>query len=421
MVEGRIWNYRVLAQIGQGGMGTVYQAEDVRLGRKVAVKILNASLLANHREIERFQSEAKIQANLNNPHVVTLYGFEPYQDSYCMIMEYVEGRTLAHLIRAVGPLPTPIAVMISKQVLEGLSAAHRQGVIHRDLKPSNIMLTREGIAKVMDFGIAKVEGGKNLTASGALVGTVFYMSPEQVRGEPLDARADLYSFGIILFELLTGRVPFKEGSDFSIMISQVQMPPPPPTQLLPDIPTDIENVVLRCLSKRREDRYQNAGEVLAALEAFQEQEHALGRGDLYARKTLAQWFCALEPPHVDAIATPAEPTATQSLMGAPMPPGAAPGQVAMAAVAPAPTLQQVPPKLPVVPAAPAATSPAVQPAPLQPNPPMPAPVPQRPSGGKGPLLVFILVVLVLLGAGLAYRTYGLSGILPKLRDRKSVV
>ncbi|MGA2263007.1 MAG: protein kinase, partial [Acidobacteriota bacterium] len=404
MIEERIGNYRVLSQIGQGGMGTVYQAEDERLGRKVAIKILNRSLLANQREMERFQSEAKIQANLNHANVVTLYGFEPYKDSYCMIMEYVEGRTLADLIRTIGPLPTHIVVMISKQVLEGLSAAHRQGVIHRDLKSSNIMLTRDGVAKVMDFGIAKVEGGKSLTASGALVGTVFYMSPEQVRGEPLDARADLYSFGIILFELLTGRVPFKDGSEFSIMINQVQMPPPPPTQLLPDIPSDIENVVLRCLNKRPEDRYQNAGEVLAALEAFQEQERAAGRGDLYARKTLAQWLCALDPPQaavsvisaagVPAYAPTVEKDTTQSLVGATTPSVAVPGQAPMSFFAEPSSSQQVPP--------------------------MPTPVPQKPSSGKGPLLVFVLVVLVLVGASLAYsRLHGSPGILPRLHELAS--
>lgn len=430
MIEERIGNYRVLSQIGQGGMGTVYQAEDERLGRKVAIKILNRSLLANQREMERFQSEAKIQANLNNANVVTLYGFEPYKDSYCMIMEYVEGRTLADLIRTIGPLPTHIVVMISKQVLEGLSAAHRQGVIHRDLKSSNIMLTRDGVAKVMDFGIAKVEGGKSLTASGALVGTVFYMSPEQVRGETLDARADLYSFGIIMFELLTGRVPFKDGSEFSIMINQVQMPPPPPTQLLPAIPSDIENVVLRCLNKRPEDRFQNAGEVLAALEAFQEQEHATGRGDLYARKTLAQWLCALDPPQaavsvisaagVPAYAPAVEKDATQSLVGATTPSVAAPGQAPMSFAAQHSSSQQVPPMPSVAPAGQAAVSFTAQPSSSQQVPPKPAPAAQKPSSGKRPLLIFVLVVLVLVGASLAYyRLRGSPGILPRLHELAS--
>jgi len=156
-----IGNHRIVAELGHGGMGTVYKAEDTRLGRSVAIKILNPSLDTGPKELERFQSEAKVQARLNHPNIVTLHEFEPYGDSYCMIMEYVEGRTLAEIIRQVGALPAHIVVLLSRQVLEGLSAAHRMGVVHRDLKPSNIMLTAEGVAKVMDFGIAKVQGGRS--------------------------------------------------------------------------------------------------------------------------------------------------------------------------------------------------------------------------------------------------------------------
>ncbi len=297
MIGEMIGNHRVLSQIGRGGMGTVYQAEDTQLGRKVAIKILNPSIIARGgAELERFRAEARVQANLHHANVVTLYGFEPYGESYCMIMEYVEGKTLADLVHSFGPLPAHIVLMIAKQVLEGLGAAHNQGVVHRDLKPSNIILTAGGIAKVMDFGIAKVEGGKSLTATGALVGTVNYMSPEQVRGEAVDSRSDLYSFGVILFELLTGQVPFKEESDFSIMLHHVQTPPPPPTQLLPDIPSELEDIVLRCLNKPPERRFQSAGDILGALDAFEEQDRALGRGALYTRKVLANWVFPTVPP-----------------------------------------------------------------------------------------------------------------------------
>lgn len=291
MIGERIGNHRIISKIGQGGMGSVYQAEDTTLGRKVAVKILNPDLLERGgRELERFQAEAKVQASLNHPNIVTLYQFEPYQDSYCMVMEYVEGKTLAEIVRTSGPLPPHIAVNLSKQILDGLTAAHRLGVVHRDLKPSNVMVTPDGVAKVMDFGIAKVQGGKTLTESGALVGTVYYMSPEQVRGEKVDARSDIYSFGIILFELLTGRVPFKEDSDFSIMIHHVQTPPPPPTQFLPEIPTALEDIVLRCLAKDPAARFQSAQEIIAAMDAFEEQERAMGRGQLYSRRFLAEWL-----------------------------------------------------------------------------------------------------------------------------------
>jgi predicted Ser/Thr protein kinase len=401
MIGEMIGNHLILSQIGQGGMGTVYQGEDTRLGRKVAIKILNPSLLARGgKELERFQSEAKVQANLNNPNVVTLYGFEPYKDSWAMIMEYVEGRTLADLVRTYGALPSSTVIIISKQVLDGLSAAHRQGVVHRDLKPSNIMLTAEGVAKVMDFGIAKVQGGKSLTASGALVGTVFYMSPEQVRGEPVDARSDLYSFGIILFELLTGRVPFKDESDFSIMIHHVQTPPPPPTQLLPEIPSDLEDIVLRCLNKAPDQRYQSASEIHAALEAFEERERAIGRGPLYARKALAAWLAepglqragASAAPQEAKIPPPPPPRVTQVTRSAPGAP---------------------PPALPTPPQAVASSD--SSPVAARPAPAAPAPTEAKPTSGKGLLLVAIVMIIVLAGAGLTwYRMRRATGVLPAM-------
>jgi serine/threonine protein kinase len=305
MIGERVGNHKILTKIGQGGMGTVFQGEDTTLGRKVAIKILNPNLLEKGgKELERFEAEAKVQASLNHPNIVTLYQFEPYRDSYCMVMEYVEGKTLSEVIKSSGPLPAHIVVNLSKQVLDGLGAAHRLGVVHRDLKPSNVMITGDGVAKVMDFGIAKVEGGKRLTESGALVGTVYYMSPEQVRGEKVDARSDVYSFGIIMFEMLTGRVPFKEDSDFSIMIHHVQTPAPPPTQLLPDIPSALEDIVLRCLNKDPATRFQSAGEIVAALEAFEEQERALGRSQMYSKRYLAEWIAS---PRKEAPGSPAPP------------------------------------------------------------------------------------------------------------------
>jgi len=291
MIGEHLGKHSIIAEIGRGGMGTVYEAEDTTLGRKVAIKLLNPSLLGKGgKELERFQSEARIQANLNHPNIVTLHDIQPYQDSYYMVMEFVEGRTLAQLVKSGGALPPHIVVTISKQVLEALEAAHGHRVVHRDLKPANIMLTSEGLAKVMDFGIAKGEGSKNLTATGAIVGTVYYMSPEQVRGETLDARSDIYSFGIILFELLTGRVPFQADSDFSIMVQHVRSAPPPPTQLLPEIPSAMEDIVLKCLEKDPKARFQTAREVASALESFEEQQHALGHGQLFTKASLAQWL-----------------------------------------------------------------------------------------------------------------------------------
>ncbi len=388
MIGEMIGNHKILSQIGQGGMGTVYQAEDMRLGRKVAIKILNPSLLARGgKELERFQSEAKVQANLNNPNVVTLYGFEPYQDSWAMIMEYVEGKTLSELVRNVGALPSHIVVMICKQVLDGLSAAHRQGVVHRDLKPSNIMLTPDGLAKVMDFGIAKVEGGKSLTASGALVGTVFYMSPEQVRGEPVDARSDIYSFGIILFELLTGRVPFKDESDFSIMIHHVQTPAPPPTQLLPDVPSDLEDIVMACLAKNPAERFQSAAAVDAAFEFFAEQQRAMGQSELYSRRTLIAWLAEAGQPRA---AAPAPDRVAIVLPPPPTPPPYVPPP-ALLAPRVSSSMIQPPPQV--------ADLFATNPAAAAPHQPIPQPVQEKKGGGKALLFGMAFLIVVAAGAG----------------------
>jgi len=333
-----IGNHKILSQLGQGGMGVVYAAQDMRLGRRVAIKVLHPGVTLSATERQRFQAEARAQAGLNHPNLVTLHEFEPHQDSYYMVMEYVEGKNLAEIVRSGGAFPPSVVVCLAKQVLDGLSTAHRHGVIHRDLKPSNIMVTNEGIAKVMDFGIAKVRGEKSLTASGELVGTVFYMSPEQVRGETLDPRSDLYSFGIILFELLTGRVPFQEESDFAIMRHHVDTPAPPPTQFLPDIPGDLEDIVLRCLAKRAADRFPDADAILAAFDAYEEQERAMGRGQMYSRRYLAQWLAnpSVPPP----AAKPSTPTADSTVT--------TPPKVAPRTPEPAPL-----PPPPVTPAAPA--------------------------------------------------------------------
>jgi serine/threonine protein kinase len=368
-----IGNHKILSQLGQGGMGVVYAAQDVRLGRRVAIKVLHPAVMLSANERQRFQAEARVQAGLNHPNLVTLHEFEPYQDSYYMVMEYVEGKNLAEIVRSGGAFPPSVVVCLAKQVLDGLSTAHRHGVIHRDLKPSNIMVTNDGIAKVMDFGIAKVRGEKSLTASGELVGTVYYMSPEQVRGEKLDQRSDLYSLGIILFELLTGRVPFQEESDFAIMRHHVDTPAPPPTQFLPDIPGDLEDIVLRCLSKRAADRFPDADAILAALDSYEEQERAMGRGQIYSRRYLAQWLA--NPSFPPPAAKPSVPTPDSTVT---TPPKDVATTAAPVPVVPPPVTPPVSP--PVVPVAPPET---------------------RTTRGPGGA-VAVLGIATVLGAGLLY-------------------
>jgi eukaryotic-like serine/threonine-protein kinase len=391
MIGETIGNHKITAKLGQGGMGTVYEAEDTTLGRKVAIKVLNPSLTGG-KELERFESEAKVQASLNHPNIVSLFKFEPIGNSYYMVMEYVEGRTLAEIVRSGGALAPHLVVGISKQVLDGLSVAHRRGIVHRDLKPSNIMLTPEGLAKVMDFGIAKVQGGKSLTATGALVGTVYYMSPEQVRGETVDSRSDLYSFGIILFELLTGRVPFRDESDFQIMIHHVQTPPPLPTQLLPQIPPALEQIVLRCLAKDPAQRFQSADEVLAALEAFEEQERAEGRGQLYTKKILAQALMAPPP-----VPMPEKATLLDQVPG---PTGATTPlfNTGPAAAPPPPPAMVMDPSVPPPPAQAYTVTPPVPTAYRQQLATQGAPAPAK----KGLVFIAALLVVVLLGAAGAW-------------------
>ncbi|CAN5333351.1 Stk1 family PASTA domain-containing Ser/Thr kinase [soil metagenome] len=257
--------YRVTRKLGGGGMADVYLAEDQELGRRVAVKILHERYANDEQFVERFRREATHAAGLSHPNIVSIFDRGEADASYFIVMEYVEGRTLKELIRGRGPCPIPVAIAYTRQILSGLRYAHRNGVIHRDIKPHNVIVDPEGVVKVTDFGIARA-GASQMTEEGAIIGTAQYLSPEQARGAPVDQTSDLYSTGIVLFELLTAEVPFSGDTPVEIAMKHLSEIPDPPSELRAEVPDDLDNVVLRALSKEPADRYQSAAAMDADLE-----------------------------------------------------------------------------------------------------------------------------------------------------------
>jgi serine/threonine-protein kinase len=265
MIGRTVGTYQILEKIGEGGMGTVYKGVDQMLERTVAIKVLRAELAREPRIVERFRTEAITLARLNHPNVATLYSFLREGDDFFMVMEYVPGATLEDLLKK-GPLPVDEAVPLFCQALNGVAHAHALGIVHRDLKPANVMRTPEGVVKVMDFGIARVLGTTRMTRTGHLIGTIEYMAPEQVRGRETDARSDVYALGIVLYEMVTGQVPFEADSDFELMRAQAEDRPPPPRTVMPSVPAAIEKAILRALAKSPEARFQTVANFREVLE-----------------------------------------------------------------------------------------------------------------------------------------------------------
>jgi serine/threonine-protein kinase len=258
-------NFRILECLGSGGSGMIWKAEDSSLGRVVALKALRAELATNPEMSQRFREEARTLARLSHANVASLYSLIEDDDGLFLVLEYVEGNTLAALLATSGPLPLDTAFALFHQVLDGVGHAHEAGVVHRDLKPANLMVDARGRLKVMDFGIARVTGAARTTHHGKLVGTPEYMSPEQVRGEDATIRSDVYSLGILLFEMVTGRPPFRAAASFELMRAQVEDAPPDPRSLRPELEPRVAAAILRALAKRPADRFAGVRELQDAL------------------------------------------------------------------------------------------------------------------------------------------------------------
>ena len=251
--------YRIRRELATGGMATVYLADDLVLDRPVALKVLLPRLARDPAFVDRFRREAQSAGRLRHPNIVAVYDWGVYSESYCIAMEFVEGRTLDAIIAEDGPMSSAKAARIAVEVAEALNAAHQEGLVHRDVKPGNIMVMPSGQIKITDFGIARaVRDGRDLTQVGMVVGTASYLSPEQARGVEVDPRADLYALGVVLFEMVTGQLPFVGDSALAVAGHQVSTPPPRVRSVRSDLPLDLDLLVDRLLAKNPGDRYQSA-------------------------------------------------------------------------------------------------------------------------------------------------------------------
>jgi beta-lactam-binding protein with PASTA domain len=277
LIDGR---YEVLERVGSGGMADVYLASDQLLGRKVAVKVLHHRFAEDQEFVERFRREASSAAGLSHPNVVSIFDRGEWDGTYYIAMEYLPGRTLKAIVRQRGALEPAVAIDVVVQILRAARFAHRRGVIHRDIKPHNVILDEEGRAKVTDFGIARA-GASDMTLTGSIMGTAQYLSPEQAQGHAVSESSDLYAIGVVLYELLAGKVPFEGETAVTIALQHISQEPPPPSSVNPAVPPELDAVVLQALRKDPAQRYQSADELIAALEQVRatlpapRDEHAL--------------------------------------------------------------------------------------------------------------------------------------------------
>jgi eukaryotic-like serine/threonine-protein kinase len=301
----RVGDYEIVQILGAGGMGQVYKVRNVFSDRIEAMKVLLPNLGGDNELAERFQREIKVQAALDHPNIARLNTAQLVGNQLIMVMEYVEGQSVETLLRH-GPLPLQNALSCMVQVLDALAYAHARGVVHRDIKPPNIMLTPQGVAKLMDFGIARMEQDRRLTQTGHAVGSLFYMSPEQIKGVQPDARSDIYSLGITMYEMVTGRRPFEGTSDFSIMAAHLEQKPVAPIEVIPGVPTELSDIILMAIAKDPVNRFQSAAAFHAALKSL---TTGLGPGGTLMGP-------AVVPPPVPAV----PPTVVNTPVSAPPPP-----------------------------------------------------------------------------------------------------
>lgn len=278
MKEGQLiaGQYRLLQRLGAGSMGEVWRALDVQVEREVALKSLRPELAANATFVDRFRTEAVVLAKLHHPNIASLFTLAREAEALYMVMEFVPGSTLDQLLARRGALPWPEVRVFALKALAGLAHAHAGGVVHRDVKPANMLVTPGGELKLTDFGIARMVDRSRMTRAGNWVGTMEYASPEQVRGEAVDGRSDLYSLAIVLYELLTGVLPFQADTDFALMKAQLEAPPPPAGDRVPDLPPAFEQALLRAMAKSPGARFADAAAFARALESINASEGSSG-------------------------------------------------------------------------------------------------------------------------------------------------
>ena len=292
--------YEILEEVGKGGMAYVYKAHCRMLNRYVAIKVLREDFENDKEVVRRFNIEAQAAAGLSNPHIVSVYDVGCEDGMFYIVMEYVEGRTLKQYIDEVGVIPWREAVGYAAQICDGLQEAHKNSVIHRDIKPQNIIMTKEGVLKVTDFGIARATSQTTMTMGKNTIGTVHYLSPEQARGGYTDERSDVYSLGIVLYEMLTGKLPFNDESPVTIAIKHLQEKPVPPTELNPKIPKSLEQIVLKAIEKEQAERYPSVTAMLHDLEyVLEDPDRPLAAAGGTAAETIEDGDETIKMPAID--------------------------------------------------------------------------------------------------------------------------
>ena len=269
----QLGNYKIVKELGKGGMGMVYKAHQVSLNREVALKVLPKHLSEDEDFIKRFHREAESAAKLNHPNIVQIYDIGEEEGIHYFAMEYVDGKDISQLVKEKGKLPICEIAEIGIQTTKALCASHNAQIVHRDIKPGNIMVTAKGNVKVTDFGLARATTTTTqLTTAGMIVGTPTYMSPEQAEGKQVDIRSDIYSLGVVMYELLTGASPFRAETPTALMYKHIHEKPKSLTAVSPDIPPQLERIILKTLAKKKEDRYENPRALLDNLEEFKKSD-----------------------------------------------------------------------------------------------------------------------------------------------------